>query len=244
LILRPVFTVENLHVGYTWPGWGEPARTFMNNDFLPRFNAMMKNYTYLHGTGFLLAPNGDLIFQPIVVKPGPIVISSNLTSEQEPPTSASQFSKDKRQPLLLRVRTAGEIRPLEETAFSAILKSNLSEDSEVEVTFDLPREVSLAVAEVVATDSGGERHLIPITEARGDGVTAITLRDRLAAGDETSYILRVLFQSGEDNSVLINTRVASAIKSTGSRVAPVHATTYFQFKSGAVRPEGTTVTRR
>src|SRR5262245_5449968 len=67
IFMRADLRVENLHVGYSWPAWGESARTFMNTNFQPRINEMMKNFTYMIGTGIQLASNGDLHFIPTVV---------------------------------------------------------------------------------------------------------------------------------------------------------------------------------
>jgi hypothetical protein len=241
-IVRPDLRVENLNVDYTWPGYGGYAQYFMNNDFMPRLNAMMKNFSYLSRTGIQLAPNGDLHFLPTVIAPGgPITIG--VTSEQGRITRPVEISNDNRSPLVLRVHTASDMKPFEETTFTAVVKSNLSEDADADVTFGLPAQVNFSNAEIEATDASGTRRLVPRIESLSDGATSITLRDRVAAGKETTYTLRLTFLPGEDNTALINTHVALAAESTAGKVSPLSATTYFHVDSGAISSEGTIIRR-
>jgi hypothetical protein len=239
-IVRPDLRVENLNVDYTWPAYGGGAQYFMNNDFMPRLNAMMKNFTYLSRTGIQLAPNGDLHFLPIAVSPeGPITIGA-FASEPGRITRAVAIPNDNRSPLVLRVGTASNIKPFEETTFTAVVKSNLNEDAEVDVTFGLPAEVSVSGASIGANDATGTRWLTPVIQSQSNGATSITLRDRLATGKETTYTLRLTFVPGDEKASLINTYVAPA--SVG-KVGPLSATTYFRMDSGSINSEGTMIKR-
>ncbi|HVG38555.1 MAG TPA: PLAT/LH2 domain-containing protein, partial [Pyrinomonadaceae bacterium] len=189
VFVRPSFTVENLNVDYTWPGYGGSARTFMNNNFKPRFDAMMKGFGYTKGSGIQIAPNGDLHFLPIVFNPYPFPITPGVTTEQGRAMNTFAAPHKSGSPLALRVKTGGEFKAQAETAFTATLASGLEEDAEVEITFTLPAGVSLPNPVIEADDGEGVRILAPQFEAQNDGTTLVSLRERVAAGKAIAYVL-------------------------------------------------------
>jgi hypothetical protein len=243
ILLRPDFRVENLNVDWTWPGYGGDAVTFMNSYFQPRLNEMMKNFTYTIGTGIQLAPTGDLHFIPIVIDPWPVVIGAASTPEQGRATPAVEMPDRNRSPMVLRVRTDSDIKPFAETTFTAAVRSNLSEDTDVDVAIELPAAINVSNAEIEARDSTGARWLTPKIEPQGNGSTLITLRDRLAANKETTYALRLIFLPGEANTAQITTRITPATLAMTEKVAPLSAATRFRFDPSGISAEGTMIRR-
>ena len=241
IFLRPDFRVENLNVnGTSWPGGDEEsARTFMINDFRPRLNEMMKAFSYRVGTGFQLAPNGDLHFLPLVITPTPIDFMTISAPSEGSEAPAIEVPDEKRPPLGFRVRTGGEIEASDEMAFVVTLSSGFSEDSDVDLTFSLPAETLLVSPTIETNDGGEKRWLSPQIETRDDGTTLVTLRDRIAAGKDTHYDLRLVFRPGEEKVARIITRAVPVTRELAAEVRALEATTSFRFNSRLVSPEGT-----
>jgi hypothetical protein len=239
---RPDLRVENLHVGYTWPAWGESARTFMNTHFQPRINEMMKNFSYRVGTGIQLAPNGDLHFLPIVFNPVPIdfakvTATTGAIANLESQPFVTSLTHPER--LELRVRTGGDIEAFAERTITATLSSGLKKDSEVDLILLLPAEILMADAALDACDGEGTRSLTPEIELRSDGATLVRLRDRVAAGKKTDYALRLIFRPDGNETAQIIIRVGLANADADPEAISLQASTSFRFDAGRIRPEGT-----
>ena len=84
ITVKPDFQVTNIVVDESFGADG-PHGTgyFLEHEFLSRLNQMLKNFTYRAGSGIFITPNGDLVFNPLIVvtEPDPLVLPQT-TSEQ------------------------------------------------------------------------------------------------------------------------------------------------------------------
>jgi hypothetical protein len=74
IFTRPNFTVTNLVVDAPWPADEGGVSNFLVNNFSPRMNEMMKNYSYWQCPGIQLSTNGDLNFLPVYIDPLPPIV--------------------------------------------------------------------------------------------------------------------------------------------------------------------------
>jgi hypothetical protein len=219
---QPDFTVQNIH-DHT-PG---VVKDFLNGDFLLRLNQMMKNFSFLPlCPTIVLASNGDLYFNPTVppMQEAPIEVADDSTA-----------------PIDLSVVTGYTIKSSVEAKFIATVKSKLEKDAEVDVSFELPVQIVAWDDIVEVKDAGKSRTISAKVTANADGTSSIAFRELIPAGKNTEYTLHLMFQPKEDGTQLLVTKIQPATRELQASTTPLTATTYFDFKSGAVIAKGTTI---
>jgi hypothetical protein len=240
---RPDFTVSNVNAYSNPDRWAtDRARNFINGDFRFRLNDMMKNFSFLrcNFVGIVLASNGDLHFSPTFTLPGGggvITGGGGIITAGRTGT----LLDDNSAPLGIFVTTEDRITAFSETSVKTNLKSGLTEDSEVNVSFELSPQMALPDNVVEAKDSETTRRIAAEIVRREDGSSLVVFRDRIAAGKNTEYTLRVIFQPGEDQAERIVTRVEPLTPTVAAKITPLRAVTHFRSGSGEIISEGTSI---
>lgn len=223
---RPDFTVSNVNVSTTANlDWYEADRTrsFVANDMRPRLNQMMKNFSFgkLCPT-IVLAPNGDLHFNPLL----PPIVGTAVALD------------DSSAPLDVNV-SPGDIQSYALTDFTATVKSKLEKDAPMNLTIELP-ELIEAYDTLVEVNAGKQRRYIDATLVRNKGGSALVFSDVLPAGQNTVYTLHLTYLPRVEGARQIVTNIEPG-QGLEKVITPLRAVSYFQFAKETVLAEGTTI---
>ncbi|HTE41255.1 MAG TPA: hypothetical protein VK629_10505, partial [Steroidobacteraceae bacterium] len=214
---RPNFTVSNVNASSVFEPYTEESRhnakSFVNGDFKPRLNEMMKGFRSVPFCPTIaLSPDGDIHFGSRF----PIGDFSNLTF-------ATLALVD------LNVQTGDGIKTFAQANFVATVMSRLKGNSKAELNFELP-------AQIAAYDTIVEVRRVPIRGAetpkeptarikrselskgeyrtinaklkqRGDGTSLLAFVDELAAGQNVEYTMHLVYQPKDDGSGQIVTTI-------------------------------------
>lgn len=224
---RPDFIVSNINVSTTADlDWDEADRTrsFVANDMRPRLNQMMKNFSFLpFCPSIVLAPNGDLHFNPLLPPIGDVLTVLD-----------DSFS-----PVDVHVVT-GDIKSYAQADLTATVKSKLEKETEINLTFELP-ELIEAYDNLVEVNAGRERRYIDAKLVRNDqGGSALAFSDVLPAGRNTVYTLHLTYLPKVDGPQQVVTNIAPG-RDLEKVITPLRAVSYFQFAKETVLAEGTTI---
>lgn len=225
---QPSFVVTNINVDDEWPlGYASDAvKTFLNDELGPRLNEMMKNFSYFPCPSIVVAPNGDLHFNPMHVLPdGGILVFDDNPS-----------------PLGLHVITGGEFRPFASTPFTATVKSKLRREAELDLIFELPAGTVLSNPVISVRDRDGTRTVTARVVRQDDGTSLVTLQDSVSARDDTEYTLGLRFPPSEGRTEQIGISIAPAAR-VDEEITPLRSETSFRYNSGLVNPKGTIIYR-
>jgi hypothetical protein len=245
---RPNFTVSNVNASSAFEPYTEQARgsarSFVNGDFKPRLNEMMKGFRYgpLCPT-IALSPEGDIHFTsrwPVFEYPVHVFESAQL--------------------LDIDVSTGDGIKTFAKANFVTAVATKL-DVPKAELSFELPAQIAAydTIVEVRPAGSpatkdprdlktrsplarGEYRTLNATLKQRKDGTTALIVNDRLVAGQTMEYTLHLVYQPKEDGAGQIVTTVQPLDDETLKLITPLKSVTDFSFKNGEVFPEGTSTT--
>jgi hypothetical protein len=173
----------------------------------------------------VLAPNGDLIFNPLI-NYGDIVLSTeNITGLMG-----------------LHVRVGESIKSFGDTRFAATVRSNLDKSAAMIFSFNLTSQIVPSDA-IVEVGTGKDMRTINAKYSIAkDGTGLIEFKDELPPGQNVEYALHLIFQPKQDKDEQIVTSIRPSARDLSATITPLTATTSFVVKGGEVTPMGTLVT--
>lgn len=196
-------------------------QNFARYTMASRLNEMMKNFTaYGNNCYYMnvyLSSNGDL-----------------NVKEQNVPVFARGLENSS--PINIQTPSLFEVAPYEQTSFTAAVGNESPTDTEAEISFDLSAGI-MPLDAVIEAKEGEKTRQITVKEVvrQPDGSSRIIFRDRLRAGKNADYTLRLMFQSQEDRKEQIITRAQIVNQENAVEASSVEAATAFTFSSGKIR---------
>jgi len=197
------------------------VQNFARNTMAARLNEMMKNFTaYQNNCYYMniyLSSNGDLNIK-----------------EQNIPVNAR--GSEKASPINIQTPLQSEVAPYEETSFTAAINSELSTDTEAEISFDLSSGI-LPLDAVIEAREGKKTRRITIQEITKqlDGSSRIIVRDRLRVGKNIEYTLRLIFQPQDNQAEQIVTGVKTIDGNAVVESSSIQTITDFIFGSSKIK---------
>lgn len=221
---RPNFVVSNSNTDDDWPlGTGaDGVRFFVNSEVGPRLNEMMKNFNYLPCPNIVLAPNGDLHFNPLYSIP-----TENVLVLDDNPS-----------PLGLHVIMGANSR-FSSNTLVATLRSRLGENADLGLSFTLPVGIALSNSTIQVRNRNGIRTISATVARQPDGSSVVSFHDRVPATGDTEYALPLRVRSREDGTEQIAISATPATRGLEELITPLRAASFIRFSGGLADSEGT-----